>query len=129
MVISESEISNREDEFVRKLTAYISDNISVSTLKVEDMAAYMAVSTSTLARLTKSIMGITPGEFLSKARIRKAMGYLKSDRSLQIAEIAQLCGYSDPKYFSRCFKADCGMSPSQFRNSEIKSDTTHSAGE
>ncbi|MDE6824266.1 MAG: helix-turn-helix transcriptional regulator [Duncaniella sp.] len=79
----------------------------------------MAVSISTLTRLTRSIMGITPGEFLSKARIRKAKIYLKNDRNLQIAEIAQLCGYSAPKYFSRCFKAECGMSPSQYRNIHI----------
>lgn len=110
------DIGRREDEFVRKLTAYISDKISDSDLKVENMAEHMAMSTSTLTRLTKSTMGITPGEFLSKARIRKAKMHLKTDPGLQIAEIAQLCGYSDPKYFSRCFKAETGMSPSQYRN-------------
>lgn len=117
LLTTNEEVSDTDDEFIRRLTSFINDNISDSDLRIENMADHMAVSISKLTRLTKSIMGITPGEFLSKARIKKAILYLESNKTTQIAEIAHICGFSDPKYFSRCFKAETGMSPSQYRNS------------
>lgn len=121
LITSDIEISDKEDEFVQKLTSYINDNISETDLKIEKMAEHMAVSVSTLIRLTKSTMGITPGDFLAKARIRRAIMYLESNKSMQIAEIAHLCGFSDPKYFSRCFKSEMKMSPSEFKNKHLLS--------
>ena len=63
-------------------------------------------------------MGITPGEYLAKARMRKAKMYLDESPEMQIAEIASLCGFTDPKYFSRCFKSEMKITPSQYRNNK-----------
>lgn len=82
----------------------------------EDIAQHMAVSYSTLIRCTKSSMGIAPGEFLSKARIRKASILLVKQRNLPISEVAYRCGFNDPRYFARCFKSETDMSPSEYRN-------------
>ena len=78
------------------------------------MAEYMAVSVSTLTRMTKSLMGVTPGEFLAKARIRKAAMMLSMHSGATISEVAYECGFSDPKYFSRCFKSEMKQTPSEY---------------
>lgn len=105
-----------KDQFVTRLTEYINQNLSNSELRTEMMAEYMAVSLSTLTRNTKSLMGITPGDFLAKARIRKAEIMLLQQKNMSIAEVAYSCGFSDPKYFSRCFKQETKLSPSEYRS-------------
>ena len=90
-------------------------NISDPNLKIDMMAEHMAVSVSTLTRMTKSLMCVTPGEFLAKARIRKAAMMLSMHSGATIAEVAYECGFSDPKYFSRCFKMQFNITPTEFR--------------
>ena len=53
-------------------------------------------------------------EFLREARVRKACQLLR-ESSMAVVDIAYACGYSDPKYFSKCFKQDTGMTPKQYR--------------
>lgn len=116
-VIKQSSIVFAEkNQFVTRLTEYINQNLDNSELRIEMMAEYMAVSLSTLTRTTKSLMGITPGDFLAKARIRKAEIVLLQQKHLSIAEVAYSCGFSDPKYFSRCFKHETKLSPSEYRS-------------
>ena len=59
-------------------------------------------------------MGTSPMEFLREARIRKAT-LLLTNTGKSISEIAYGCGFSDPKYFSKCFKATTGKTPSEFK--------------
>lgn len=97
-----------KDQFVTRLTEYINQNLSNSELRTEMMAEYMAVSLSTLTRNTKSLMGITPGDFLAKARIRKAEIMLLQQKNMSIAEVAYwlLWGKIVSKRFkisSKCF--------------------------
>gem|GEM_PF-1353245 len=117
-------MDEESEDFIKKLTEYINENLSNPELSVEDIAQHMAVSYSTLIRCTKSSMGITPGEFLSKARIRKASILLVKQRNLSISEIAYRCGFNDPRYFARCFKSETDMSPSEYRNKH-REDTPH----
>ena len=67
-----------------------------------------------LNRKMKTITGVTPIEFLAKARMHKAL-QLINNTSLQVSDIAYQCGYADPKYFSRVFKKTTGMSPSEYK--------------
>lgn len=108
-------LMNEHDEaFVRKMTEYIDQNLSNPDLKIEMIADHMSVSISTLTRMTKSLMGITPGGFLAKARIRKAIMIVDKNSGMTISEIAYECGFADPKYFSRRFKSETKMTPTEY---------------
>ena len=113
---SDIQPEDSEDDFIERLTDYIGQNISNPDLRTDMMADHMGVSISTLTRTTKLNMGVTLGEFLAKARIKRAETVLTQQKHLSISEVAYKCGFNDPKYFSRCFKNETKMSPTEYRN-------------
>lgn len=60
---------------------------------------------------------MTPADFLREARMKKASRLLLTTGD-SINDIAYSCGFSDAKYFSKCFKASRGLSPSEYRTAE-----------
>lgn len=111
-------VSNPEDDaFMAKLLQFTEQNISNDNASVDDMADFMAMSRSSLTRKMKSLIGIAPSEFLKEARLKHACQLLEStDKS--ISDIAYACGFSDPKYFTKCFKTSIGYSPKDYRLTE-----------
>lgn len=71
-----------------------------------------------LRKLFKKEMGVTPLEYMTRLRMKKAETMLTAmwTREYSMAEIAGLCGYGNPLYFSRVFKKYFGCSPTAFAN-------------
>ncbi len=111
---SAPKISEEDDLFMRRVMDFVEANISNPDINISDMAEAAATSRSGLNRKMKSILGITPLDFLREARLKKAFQLL-DEKELTIAEVAFQCGFADPKYFSRCFKASTGLSPSEYK--------------
>ena len=83
-------------------------------LTLDDLASNVYVSGDHLRSIFKREYGMAPIHYLLNKRIELAQGYLReSDR--KIVEIAKLCGFSDPYYFSRIFKKMTGKSPQDYR--------------
>lgn len=107
-------LGEKPDITLQRVMQFIEENISNGSIGVGDMAAAAAVSRSGLQRKLKQAMGITPLDLLREARIKHACQLLQqTDKT--IAEIAYASGFTDPKYFSRCFKQSTGKSPSGYR--------------
>ena len=81
------------------------------------MADAAATSRSGLQRKLKQAMGVTPQELLHEARIKHACNLLR-ETALNVSEVAYQCGFSDPKYFSRCFKQRTGKTPSEYKSND-----------
>ncbi len=107
-------LSEEDDQMMRRISAFVEENIANADIGVGDMAEAAAVSRSGLQRKMKQIMGVTPIDFLKEARIKHACKLLETTQK-NVSEIAFACGYTDPKYFSRCFKASTGKSPTEYR--------------
>lgn len=104
-----------EDPMLKRVMAYVEENIGNSDAGVGDMAAAAATSRSGLQRKLKQTMGITPQDLLREARIKHACQLLRlTDKT--VAEVAYACGFTDPKYFSRCFRQSVGQSPTEYKN-------------
>ena len=73
----------------------------------------MHVSRSTLFRKLKSLTGMSPQEFMRTQRLEKAVNLLEQG-PLRISDVAYQVGFSDPNYFSKCFRKCFGTSPSSF---------------
>ena len=103
-----------------KAKSYIAANYSYP-ITVEDIAHYTGISRSHLFRLFQTYLEKSPKEYLTAFRINQAEHLLK-ETPLSIAAIAYSVGYENNLYFSRVFKAQTGMSPSEYRiqNNETK---------
>lgn len=78
------------------------------------MAKEVNLSNSHLLRLFKSETGTTPITFIKKERLRQAK-YLLENSFLQIQEIAFKVGVSDISQFTRDFKREYDLTPTEFR--------------
>lgn len=113
MVAGNSTIS-MQDETIRKASKFIIDNISDPDMKIDDIAVAMGMSRSVLYGKIKNAVGMTPIDFVRHIRIMKAIEMLKNtDETL--TSIAFAVGFSDPKYFSKVFKKEMGVIPSDYR--------------
>ena len=114
LVVREEVREETEDPMLQRVMQYVEENLANSDANVGDMAAAAAVSRSGLLRKLKQTMGVTPQELLSEARIKHACQLLaRTDKN--VSEIAYFCGFTDPKYFSRCFRQSQGCTPSEYR--------------
>lgn len=101
-----------DEEFLNKLTAIIEKNISDPNLAGSLLCSELGVSSSTLYRRIKELTDLSPNEFIRTIRLKKAVTLLKSKRN-NVSEVADMVGFNDPYYFSRCFKKQFGFPPSE----------------
>lgn len=83
-------------------------------LQVETLAKKYGFSTCWFINQFKEYTGYTPLQYITKVRLGKAKELLHSN-VYNISEIAELCGYDNPLYFSRIFKKHYGKSPKEYR--------------
>lgn len=110
-----AKVSPEDEAFMQRVVAFVEAHIADPDINIGDMAAAAAASRSGLNRKMKSMLGITPLDFLREARIKRACRLL-DEGQLNVSEVAYRCGFSDPKYFSRCFKASVGVSPTEYKS-------------
>lgn len=113
-------VTNEDKAFMDRFMAYVEQNIGNSDASLDDMAEATATSRSSLNRKTKTLLGVTPADFLKEARLKHAAQLLRTTTETQ-AQVAYMCGFSDPKYFAKCFKASYGVTPKEYRNPDSAS--------
>lgn len=91
-------------------------------ISIEEFAISRHMSISWFIRNFKEYTNSTPAQYLLSLRISNAQTLLETT-SYNIAEIAEIVGYDNPLYFSRLFKKQCGLSPSEFRKQLIQDES------
>lgn len=102
---------------VEEIAGYIIRNYPDENLELDQYLRSLPFNYDYLRKLFKSEMGITPHRFLNDTRLQAAAERLgRSDRDgANISEISHLCGFREPLYFSKVFRKQYGMSPSQYQ--------------
>lgn len=113
-ILETAQVMASDDAFMKRVVSFVEAHLSDADISISDMADAAATSRAGLNRKMKTILGITPKDFLREVRIQKACQLLK-DKTLPINDVAYTCGFSDSRYFSRTFKAKVGMTPSEYR--------------
>lgn len=83
-----------------------------------DIAAWgkeLGIGRTRLFNKIKAITGLTPNEYILQMKMKKSLLLLAGEERLTIAEIAYQLGFSNPAYFSKCFKKQYGMTPQEYR--------------
>jgi two-component system response regulator YesN len=91
----------------------VQDNLENSKLSVSWLASQIFINENYLSRQFHKEKGQHLVRYISSQRLEKSKQFLQED-SKSIQEISFLCGFTDPLYFSKCFKKKFGISPTQF---------------
>ncbi|MBQ4366735.1 MAG: response regulator [Muribaculaceae bacterium] len=84
-------------------------------IDIDHIAFEMSMSTSQLRRKVLAITGLNTMSYVNQVRMSKAKHLLEEDMEMPIGEVAERCGFYDMAHFSRMFKQQHGITPSQFR--------------
>lgn len=98
------------------------------SIRRDDLARRAGLSAAQFHYLFKQITGLTPIDFVRRARIRHAQELLITTGD-SVKSIAGQCGYEDEFLFSKIFKRCCGFSPRQYRLSvhELRTEQSFSS--
>lgn len=99
-------------------THYFMEHYS-EDINIEAYAAEKGMSACWFIRTFKQYNKITPMQYVLTIRIANAKSLLETT-SYNVTEIAEIVGYDNPLYFSRLFKKQTGMSPSEYRKLKEK---------
>ncbi len=88
-----------------------------SSIDAVEMSSFAKISIPTVYREFRRHFNTTPGEFVTRRRLQRAVALLRETK-LPIAEISSRLQFSSPFYFSRRFKQYFGITPSECRRSE-----------
>ncbi len=105
--------SELDREFLERLDAVIDKHLSDAEFGADDFAGEMALGRTIFFRKVKGVTGFSPKEYLRIRRMKKAAALLAEGR-LSVSAIAYEVGLKDPFYFSRCFKQQFGVTPSEY---------------
>ena len=109
-----NEYSNKLDqEFMDKVISVVQKELSNSEFQISDLCRELAMSRTAFYNKLKSLTGQGPNDFIRIYRLERSKEYL-ADHRYSIAEVSDMVGFSDAKYFSVCFKKQFGVSPSRF---------------
>ena len=116
--LEEPKIVNADEKMMNTLMLFIEQHISDSNLKIVDMAETVNMGRTVFYKKMTELVGMSPSDFLRSVRMQRARQLIAKSR-MTFSEIAYNVGFTDPKYFSKCFKKDTGMTPSEYREKEI----------
>jgi DNA-binding response OmpR family regulator len=110
------EIETPDTIFMKKLLTVIEENIPNASFSVELLSSQVNMSHGALYNKVFKLSGKTPVEFIKSVRLKRAVQLLLT-KQFTITEIAYQVGYNDAKYFSKVFKAEFLVTPSQYLDS------------
>lgn len=114
---SKIEITSLDEQLIEKAVKYVENNISRCDLSVEELAQEMGMSRVHLYKKITALTGKSPIEFIRLLRLKRATQYL-AESQLTVAEIAYRLGFNNPKYFSKYFKEEFGILPSEYQGKQ-----------
>lgn len=104
-----------ENTLLNEIIVYINNNI-YTAFTVEDLCTKFSVSRSSLQNLFRTNLHISPKQYISNLKLNQAK-ILIQEHSRTISEISDMLGFTSIHYFSRKFKTQYGMSPTDYSKS------------
>ncbi|BCZ45099.1 putative two-component response regulator [Clostridium gelidum] len=106
--------SLKPEKLSKLMETYLRSNYS-STISLNKISNQFGFTTEYLSKLFKKYIGETPIKYITKIRINEAKLLLINQPDLEVQKVGELVGYKDAFYFSRVFKSNVGVYPSDYR--------------
>lgn len=110
--VSGAVLGDRDKTFIARLRDIIQQNLHNSDLSVEQIGEEIGLSRVQLYRKVKALTGHSPVELLRTARLQRGRKLLETTDQT-VSEVAYAVGFTSPSYFTKCFKDEFNVSPSE----------------
>lgn len=101
-----------ENELLNEIILYINDMI-YEQLTIEDICTKFSISRSSLQTLFKHNVGVAPKQYISDIKLKKSKLLIK-ENTYTISEVSRMLGFNSIHYFSRKFKQQYGITPTDY---------------
>ena len=112
--VAASDRDLRNEARLKEMLEYIRRNLD-GPITVRDIAGAAAVSESECLRCFKAGIHTTPMQYVNQLRLIRAAELLRTS-ALRVNEVAAACGFHEMSYFTRAFRGEYGVSPTEYRN-------------
>ncbi|ADY52364.1 histidine kinase [Pseudopedobacter saltans DSM 12145] len=102
-----------DEEFLRQAIVTIEKHLSDSDFSVDKFSREVGMSRSNLYLKLKAITGESATDFIKRIRFKKAVELLVS-KQYTVAQVAYMCGFNSPSYFSTAFKQYYDCMPTEY---------------
>ncbi|MFQ5628653.1 MAG: helix-turn-helix domain-containing protein, partial [bacterium] len=106
-------ITSADERFLQRIIDSINEHLSDEEFSVEQFGREVGLSRGQLHRKLKGLTDQAPVEFIRTIRLKRAAQLLEQQYGT-VAEIAYEVGFGDPSYFTRCFRQQFGIAPSDY---------------
>jgi len=106
-------LTSPDESFLKTVIQTTEKFLSDPEFNVQMMAKEIGLSHSLLYKKIHALTGMSVVEFIRTIRLKRAAQIL-ANNNLSIAEVSDLVGFSDPKYFSKCFAKQFGKTPTRY---------------
>ena len=113
LAVEDVVVTDRDEAFLKNVMSWLGEHIENSDLTIDQLASHLGLGRTTMYNKLKSLTGKSPVELIKEYRITKAQLLLRTGQ-FSVSEVAYKVGFSDPGYFSRCFREQYRMSPAEY---------------
>ena len=107
-----------KNKVAEQIIKSIVENYADANFDLETVLSQLPYCNDYLTKLMRNEVGMTPHQYLTNLRLQAASDLLCSVHS-SITEVAHLCGFNNPLYFSRLFKKKYGVSPKEYYTEKV----------
>lgn len=107
------QVASPDEQFLHQVMELIEKNMANPDFSVEELSKGVYMSRVALYKKILALTGKTPIEFIRSVRLKRAAQLLEKSQ-MTVAEIAYEVGFNNPKYFSKYFKLEYHVLPSQW---------------
>lgn len=113
------QVAEKERPFMDAVMEVMEKNYDNSEFGVQELADEMRMNRSVLSKMLNAEAGQPTAQFIRNYRLDIAKKMITENvANRNITEIAYRVGFNDPKYFTRCFTKQYGVSPTSFRDAQ-----------
>jgi len=116
----EPQKSNKDepnDAFLMRLMTVMEKQMDNNALTVDELVDEVGMGRTVFFNRLKGLTGLSPVEFIREMRIKRAAQLLESG-GYNVTEVTYMVGMNDSRYFSKCFKATYGMTPTEYKRAK-----------
>ena len=112
--VEEQQHSSPDELFLQKAIDCVKQHIDDADYDREQFASDMCVSSSTLYNKLRALTGENVTAFINSIRLKEACRILRQKPNIKMTELSMAVGFNTPKYFTKCFKKEFGVLPSEY---------------